>query len=241
MAFEDNAVCSSILYDEAGNPVAVIHDNSIYRLETRSKLTGQIQAAGAEVPVTVIQDLIDSQETRLQTEARLAPGSSVTVGGAVPPNPAQMELSFLTDGGSESLLVDGSITPALFTFSPAVSTVLALQELLIVFTADDFSFDGNSFGPNAALANGIKFEVDIGGVVTEIFNIKQNEDFIRVPGRLPLVNNTGPKDVLGVSFSFGGVLKLVEAAGDQLIVTVRDDLTSVKLKYLTCTLYGSTE
>ena len=221
--------------------VGVIADNSINRLEARNTIVGQVAGAGAEVKVTVIEDTEESSEKRLQTEARLAPGSTVNIGTGIPADPANLEIAFLTNGGSENMRVNGSVTPVAFEFQPGSGIVLAVQQLLVVFTADDFSFDGASFGPNSTLTNGIKFETDIGGVVTEIFNIKQNEDFLRVPGRIPLVNNTGPKDVLGVAFNFGGLLKLTQADGDKLIVTVRDDLTSVKLKYLTATVYGAEE
>ena len=175
---------------------------------------------------------------RIMTEAQLAPGSTVNVGTFIPANPAALELDFCKNGGSENMLVDGSVTPVEFSFSPSAGGKLSLQSLLIVFTADDFSFDGGSFGPNAKLTNGILVDITIAAVNTPIFNIKQNEDFLRVPGRLPLVNNTGPKDVLGVSFSFGGVIQLDQAAGDKISVRVRDNLTSIKLKYLTATAYG---
>ena len=65
----------------------------------------------------------------------------------------------------------------------------------------------------------------------------KNEDYLRVPGRIPLVNNTGPKDVLGSVFVFDGLV-LSEATSDYVRITVRDDLTSVKLKYLTSTLFA---
>lgn len=183
--------------------------------------------------------VLDSSVYRLQTEARLAPGSTVSLGTSIPADPADLIVAFLEDsGGSEHCLVDGSVTPQTFEYQPNTGITIAVQELLIVFTADDFSFDGASFGPNPALTNGIRIELDIGGTVTEIFNIKQNEDFLRVPGRIPLVNNTGPKDVLGAAFNFGGLLRLDQTADDKIIVTVRDDLSGIKLKYLTFTVYG---
>ena len=226
------------LYDVAGNPVAVIIDNSIYRLETRSKLAGQVLGAGAEVDVTTIADVNIPAEHRLQTEARLAPGSIVSVGVTFPPNPAALYVEFLKSGGSENMLVNGSVTPVVFEWQPPATKAVAVQQMLVVFTADDFSFDGASFGPNAVLTNGIRFDLDIGGVVTEIFNIMQNEDYLRVPGRIPLVNNTGPKDVLGVAFNFGGLV-VDQNADDKILITVRDNLTGVKLKYLTATIFGT--
>lgn len=237
--FESNARQNSILWDADGNPVAVIVDNSIYRLETRGTLVGQIAGAGAETKVTVIEDTEDTNEKRLQTESRIAPGSVINIGTSIPANPAKLIVEFLKNGGSENMLVNGAGTPVVFSYSPPAGKVVAIQEMLVVFTADDFSFDGASFGPNSILTNGIKLEVTITSVTTEIFNIKQNEDFIRIPGRIPLVNNTGPKDLLGVSFQFGGLVKLSQAAGDLIKLTVRDNLTSVKLKYLTGTVYAA--
>jgi hypothetical protein len=115
--------------------------------------------------------------------------------------------------------------------------VWSIRELLLTFTADDFSFDGASFGPNSAMTNGLKIEIVKDSVVTEVFRVKQNEDFLRVPGRTPLVNNTGPKDVLGAALSFQGLV-LNQSTGDLVRVTVQDNLTSVKLKYLTATLFA---
>ena len=243
MAFDEtHPRHDNILYDAAGNPVAVVLDNSIYRLETRSTITGQVGGAGAEKKVTTIIDPDDANQQRFQTEARIAPGSIINIGTSIPANPASLIVAFLEKpGGGENMLINGSVTPVVFSYSPPTGETVAMQELLIVFTADDFSFDGASFGPNAILTNGIKLEVSIDSVVTEIFNIKQNEDYIRIPGRIPLVNNTGPKDLLGVSFQFGGLIKLVEADGDYIAITIRDNLTSVKYKYLTGTIYATEE
>jgi len=228
-----------VIYDDSGNPVAVILDNSIYRLETRSTLVGQPSTGGAENKVTTIADSQKAGEYRLQTEARTAPGSIVNIGTGIPANPAALVLEFLMNGGSEDMLVNGSGTPVAFTYAPGAGTVVAVESLQLVFAADDFEFDGSSFGPNSALSNGIKVETDVGGSVVEIFNITQNEDFLRIPGRPPIVNNTGPKDILAASFAFGSLARLDGDDSDQMIVTVRDNLTSVKFKYLTATIYGS--
>jgi hypothetical protein len=229
-----------VLYDASGNPVGVVHDNSIYRVETRSTLVGQKNGTGSEYKVTTIQDAQDSTEQRLQTESRLAPGSVVNIGTGVPANPGDLVISFLLNSASPNMLVDGGTSPVVFSYYPPTGKIVSIQEVLLVFTADDFEFDGASFGPNAKLTNGIKFETIIDGVTTDIFDIYQNEDFLRVPGRIPLVNNTGPKDVLACSFQFGGLLKLIQTDGDYLKITVQDNLTSIKLKYLTATLFGST-
>ena len=231
---------TSVTSPDGTTDVAVITDNSINRLETRGTIVGQVAGSGAETKVTIIQDTQSVNEKRLQTEARIAPGSIVNIGTSVPSDPSDLVLGFLTEsGGDESLLVDGSTTSVDFTFGPSGSDVWSLQDVLIVFTADDFEFNGASFGPNAALANGVVIELVQNSVVVDIFTIKQNEDFLRVPGRLPLVNNTGPKDVLSAALSFGGLVKLSGATGDVVRATVRDNLTNVKLKYFTLTGYAT--
>lgn len=226
--------------DSSGNAIGSLSDNSIRRLETRSTVSGQIAGSGSETKVTVIQDVEDSNEHRLQTEARLAPGSTVNLGTSIPSDPSNLVIDFFEDGGSShDFLVDGSGTSVVFTFGPSGSEVWSLQEALVVFTSDDFEFDGASFGPNTLLTNGILIELVQDASVVELFNIRQNEDFLRTPGRLPLVNNTGPKDVLSSTLSFGGLIKLDAATSDVIRATVRDDLTSVKLKYLTVTGYAT--
>jgi hypothetical protein len=161
-----------------------------------------------------------------------------TIGSDIPSDPSAFVLEFLLDGASDDMLVDGSVTPVEFEKGPTVaSEVWSIRELLLTFTADDFSFDGVSFGPNTALTNGIKIEIVKDSVAEEVFLVKQNEDFLRVPGRTPLINNTGPKDVLGAALSFQGLV-LNQVDGDLVRVTIQDDLTSVKLKYLSATLFA---
>jgi hypothetical protein len=130
------------------------------------------------------------------------------------------------------------VTPVNFDIGPTVTNeVWSVRELLLIFTADDFSFDGLSFGPNLAMTNGISISIIKDSVPTEVFIVKQNEDFLRVPGRTPLVNNTGPKDVLGAALSFQGLV-LNQSDSDKVRLVVRDNLTSVKLKFLTATLFA---
>jgi hypothetical protein len=160
-----------------------------------------------------------------------------TIGADIPSDPSAFVLEFLEDGGSSDMLVDGSSTPVVFQRGPGTGEVWSLRELLLTFTADDFSFDGDSFGPVSILATGLAIEIVKDSVTTEVFRIFQNEDFIRVPGRIPLINNTGPKDVLGAAIVFDGLV-LNQSAGDLVRMTVADDLTSIKLKYLTATVFA---
>lgn len=161
-----------------------------------------------------------------------------TIGTDIPSDPSALVLNFLENGGSENMLVDGSITPVAFTSGPTTTDeVWSVRELLLTFSADDFTFDGVSFGPNSALIDGFAVEVIKDSVTTEVFRVYQNEDFLRLPGRTPLVNNTGPKDILGAALSFQGMV-LNQATSDVLQIRINDDLTSTKFKYLTATLFA---
>jgi hypothetical protein len=161
-----------------------------------------------------------------------------TIGTDVPSEPSDLVLTFCKNGSSEDLRVDGSSTPVNFEAGPTVTDeIWSVRELLLTFAADDFNFDGDSFGPITKLTNGVSIRVVKDSVTTEVFVVKQNEDFLRVPGRTPLVNNTGPKDILGAGLSFQGLV-LNQADGDKIQVTVRDNLTSVKLQYFTATLFA---
>lgn len=231
---------SVVLHDINGNPVGVILDNSIYRVEARSTICGQLSTGGSEVKVTTIADVENSSEKRLQTESRIAPGSKVIVGNAVPSNPADLVVSFLTNGGSEDLLVNGSTTPVVFEYAPGAGVSVAIESLIFVFSADDILMDGSKFGPISVLTNGITIKTEL-ATTTTLFTIKRNEDFLRLPGPSPMINNTGPKDFLNVSFAFGGLIKLHGDDSDKLTVTINDNLTDVRLKYLTATLYGVEE
>lgn len=161
-----------------------------------------------------------------------------TVGSDIPSDPTAFVLTFLENGGSENMRVDGEITPVIFSNGPSgANEIWSIRELLLTFAADDFEFDGTSFGSLVALTNGFSVEITKNSVETEIFRVRQNEDFLRVPGRTPLVNNTGPKDILGAALSFQGLV-LNGQTSDTVQVSIRDDLTSTKLKYLTATLFA---
>lgn len=220
---------------------AVIADNSINRLESRSSIVGQTAGTGSEKKVSVVDDTVDSNVKRLQTQALIAPGSTVNIGTSIPADPANLVIAFLENSSSHDMLVDGSTTPVTFEYAPVAGKVISVESLLFVFAADDFEFDGMSFGPNLAMTTGIETKLIIDSSTTLLFTIKQNEDFLRIPGRVPVINNTGPKDLLSATFGFGGLIKLHGDDSDKIQVVINDDLTSTKYKYLTATIYGTEE
>jgi hypothetical protein len=183
---------------------------------------------------------------RLQVEADIKRGASVNLGSYIPSNPGLLFLSFLMDSyGSENMLIDGSTTPVEFKITADPSRDIILSELRIVYTNDDMVFDGDHFGPKPALTNGVLIDIQVNdGETADLINIKINEDFLRFitsAGINILLNNTGPKDVLIASFNLGGDMRLVANSSDFVRATVRDNVTDVKQKYLTSTIYGVKE
>jgi hypothetical protein len=161
-----------------------------------------------------------------------------TIGPDIPSDPDAFVLEYCVEsGGDHVMLVDGSVTPVPFETGPTAGEIWSIRELLLTFTADDFSFDGVSFGPLSALTTGIPIDIIKDSVTYNVFTVSQNEDFLRVPGRTPLVNNTGPKDVLGAALAFQGLI-LQGDTSDLVRLTVNDNLTSVKLKFLSATLFA---
>ena len=154
----------------------------------------------------------------------------------VPLNPAISVIEFLKYSSNENMLVDGT-TPKIFSYSPAEGVIVAVNEILLVFSVENFVLDGESFGSIAKLTNGIKIESNVSSTIVELFNIKQNEDFFRIPGRAPILNNMGAKEMVYASFLFSGLVRLT-GTSDDMRITIRDDLTSNLFKYLTATLYG---
>lgn len=209
---------------------------SIHRVEN---LTKEDRSAQLVKSVIIAQREGSSVQDFYPVQADVSGNLKVTtIGSDIPSDPSAFILKFCENAGSELMLVNGSVTPVVFTQGPTITDeIWSIRELLLTFTADDFEFDGASFGPNAKLTNGVKIEVVKNSTATPIFLVRQNEDFLRVPGRTPLVNNTGPKDVLGAAISFQGLV-LNQSTGDYVRVTIQDNLTSVKLKYLTATLFA---
>ena len=230
-----------ILFDAAGNPMLVQDGVATPASTPFPMIGGQHITDGKSYRARMIGDPDEPTRMRMMTEARIAPGSTISLGTTIPEDPSDLVIGFcenVTHG--HDMLQDGDPTIINFDFPGLNGEVLAVDQVLIVFAADDFEFDGSSMGPNSSLTNGIELQTVISATTTSIFNIIQNEDFLRAPGRTPVVNNTGPKDILAVDFSFGGLVKLSGVA-DVIRMRIRDDLTSIKLKYLTATVYAVKE
>jgi hypothetical protein len=217
---------SSLTSANGSLDVGVVTDNSINRLESRSSVVGQVAGAGAEVKVTVIQDTETASHKRLQTETRIAPGSTINIGTGVPSDPSDLVVTRLLNEGSANMLVNGSLdTPIDFTYAPTAGQLISLQQLRIVFVANSFDYGEDDFGPNNNLTNGILVEVQVSSMLTTLVTIKNNEDFLMIPGEIPVIHD-GVNDLIMANLSFGGAVKLDGNAGDFIRMRIRDNLTS---------------
>jgi len=238
----------SILYDAAGNAVAVVLDNSIRRLETRSTLVGQQAGTGAEVKVTTIQDPVNATHKRLQVEADIKPGATISVVPATP-DPDLIVQQFLTDdgtpAGSHDMIVNGSVTPVVFSFPADPVNDILVSEIRFVFSVlGTISFDGSSFGKGSGLTNGILFDATINnGSTTTLAEIFLNEGWLRLIGGTPFVDRNAANQVLAAAFQFGGRTLLKGGTSDEVRVTIRDNLGlgALGVTYLTATFYGTFE
>jgi hypothetical protein len=225
---------ASILYDENGNPVGVILDGSIYRLQTEAKAHVHDGSGNA------ITSKVDGSYRRLSVEAKFPPGQSVIIGNAITPNLSNVVRTYVTNGSSNTMKVDGSVTPVVFTFDASETYDIELYEIRFLFGAQDILFDGDKFASKAALTNGLLVEViHANGISSEIANIKINEDLLFFPTPANyILNNTGPKDILVMGISLGGAPILKAGTDDKVKITVRDDLDETEIATLKAQVYG---
>lgn len=140
----------------------------------------------------------------------------------------------LKNAGSKLMNVNGSVTPKVFTYSP-VSGSAALTKLAVMINSPGTASFTN-FGAISALTNGVLIEVVIGGVTTQISNIKDNADLCVVFN--PSQFGSSAANTLGIPIGFGssvavfvGTLDFPEPMiltdSDQIQVTIRDNLSTI--------------
>lgn len=186
-----------------------------------------------------ITSLLDGIARRLQVEASIAPGQSVSIGTPIPEDPTNIVRDFVENSGSPNMLVNGSVTPVDFDFLKDATDDIKVGELRFVMVADSILIQGDKFGPVNALANGLRIQVTSNDSTTDLANLTLSEDFLTFPNPQLFFDRGGPKEVMAVSFSLGGAVKLFAAStADKIRVTVRDNLTDVKFKYFRCTVSG---
>lgn len=235
MAFIGNRpVVQSILYDADGYAVGVDLDGVLYRLQTDAKV-----AKGASSLVHL--DAIDTNpgHGRLKATLYTQDGDAVAF-GSVPPNPSSIRNAFVLNGSNNSLLVNGSVTPVVFSYDAYATMDISLQEIKFTLVANSITFGSDYFGSTSGpLANGLLVEIVAnGGNTGTVYNLRQNESFVNLASPGGFNWTVSSKDMMSSSYLVGGGLKLRAGSNDKVRVTVRDNLASAGV-YFRCFVKGN--
>jgi hypothetical protein len=187
-------------------------------------LLGQ-KAMVNSVPVTVANDQSAIQVT-------VNPGAAE---GAV--------AEYVENGGSEDMVVNGSVTPAVFSFDADPTDDITLNSVRLVLSASTIAFNGASFGKGGgALTTGVVVSItaDNGAFVNaNLLTLMVNEDFFRLLDANTAIN--AGDAVIAATLAFSGNVRLVGGSSDKIEVTINDNLTSgaLGINYFTGTVYGA--
>lgn len=218
--------------DPDGHPVGVILDGAIYRLASNSKI-----AIGESDMVHL--DAIDTASGKGRLKATLFSTSGDPVSfGSVPPNPESIRNAFMLNGSNSSLLVDGSSTPVAFTYDADSTRDVSIQEVKIVMAANGITFGTDKFGVVNKLTNGLLLEITSNGLTGTVANLQSNECLAHLSSPGGFIWVVSSKDMLAVSYSIGGSLRLKAGTSDNVKFTVRDNLSSAAT-YFKCCVKGN--
>jgi hypothetical protein len=140
------------------------------------------------------------------------------------------------------MVVDGSVTPVVFTYPADATYDINLVSLTFAFSTGNFDWNGTGFGDGTGLTNGLLVEIIVNnGTNITLGTIQLNEDFMRLSS-FNSITQAGVTDHLDAVFSFIGNMRLKAGTGDLIRVTVRDNLALAgrDVKYLTATFKGET-
>lgn len=220
----------NVLYDASGNPVGVVLDGTIYRIQADSKI-----AKGASALVHL--DAIDTESGmgRLKSTLYSPDGDPI----AFPSVSSNIKNDFVKYGGSASLLVDGSVTPVTFTYDADPTYDISIQEIKFTLVSNSVTFGSNYFGATSGpLPNGTIVKVTHDSVDTVLYVLNQNESFVNFasPGGFQWIVSS--KDMMSAAYVIGGGLKLRAGTTDKVSVIVQDDIDSCGV-YFRCFVKGN--
>jgi hypothetical protein len=223
---------AAILYDAAKNAIKSVQDGSDWLLGVAAKIS-KGNTSGDLVHLESIDTV--AGQGRLKTTIYTPDGDPVAFGAVS----SSIKNDYIKNGSATSLLVDGSVTPQVFTYVADATYDISLQEIRFTLVANGITFGNGYFGATAGpLANGVLVEVVTDGDTVELFNLQQNEHFINFasPGGWEwIVSN---KDVMTSAYLIGGGVKLHAGTGDLVRITVRDDIDAAGL-YFECFVKGN--
>lgn len=220
------------LVDPDGHVAGLYLDGAIYRLQMDGKV-------GVGDSGLVHLDAIDTASGcgRLKSTLYTQDGDPVSF-GSVPPNPESIKNAFILNGSNDSLLVDGSSTPVVFSYDADSTHDISVQELKFVVAANGITFGTDKFGVITKLTNGLLIELTANGNTGTVANLTTNECFAHLSSPGGFIWVVSSKDMLAVSYVIGGSLRLKAGTADKVSVTVRDNLTAAAT-YLKCCVKGN--
>jgi hypothetical protein len=159
---------------------------------------------------------------RLKTDAAVS---------SIPSSPPIYACNRLRNGGSDSMAVNGSVTPVNFDWAPASGETWYI-ETIGLFLQDNGTTLPTNFGSiSGGLTNGVDVIIRSNGVEYTFTNLKTNIDLAMcfrdnyyVPGTSGLFESA---DIVCSETLFKQPVKLSEATGDFVRFRIRDNLTGL--------------
>lgn len=147
----------------------------------------------------------------------------------------------LLNGAAFNMNVNGSVTPAVFSFSPASNETWYLSGLSI-FMNDNGTTTPGKFGDLAALTNGLQIQVNSKGVAQDLANMQDNIDLSTFFFENRLATGTSgifeSADVFIGSMTFKPEI-ILSGTSDYIRARVRDNLSTVDFLRITAHLWKS--
>jgi len=178
----------------------------------------------------IVELTLDGTSTFMQTKVISVNVDAVTIDQPINTNYTPVNSSILIS--SDSLQVDGSISPRVFSVLPLPGQSIDVTRMIIEITGSS-AMDFEKIGSDPAVINGIVLRLKKeDGTFTNLFNFKSNGDFIRQAFDYEFqVNNANNVRAFTSRLTWAGqskhgvVLRLDGDLGEELQVVVQDDLT----------------
>ncbi len=134
---------------------------------------------------------------------------------------------FLMNAGSSNMVVNGSVTPVVFSYAPVAGEVFSLDELILSISGSGNINDPAQFWNFAALTNGFNADLKLGLYTnSQTGLIKTNIEMIHFIGADFIGKTMGAHNIVRGSIPFKVPITLNGTRGDYYHFTVMDNLTT---------------